>query len=310
MAIAVLVLAAAGVAAFGWALFRKAVIRREGSHDPEEALRRRARRCGIDPSPMLRSAQWLRSQSVRTVTMESFDALALTADCLAAEGTPRGRVLLFHGYRSGPLQDFPMAARELHRMGYDLILVDQRCHGRSQGKYIGFGTLEQRDCRDWIDWANRRYGAELPLFLYGVSMGATTVLMAAGEELPGNVKGVVADCGFTSAGDILRHELKTLMHLPAFPMLWVVNGINRLLAGWSFFERSTLDAMETIRLPVLFVHGGRDHFVPTDMTRRNFEACRSEKRLFLVEGADHGMSFAVDPEGYVRELTRFLKKYE
>ncbi|MBU5625993.1 alpha/beta hydrolase [Oscillibacter sp. MSJ-2] len=310
MGIAALALAAAGLAAFGWALFRKAVIRREDVRDPAETLCRRARRCGVDPMPMLQAARWLQSQSVRTVAMEGFDGLTLTADCLMAEGPSRGWVLLFHGYRSGPIQDFCMIAPELHRMGYDLLLVDQRSHGRSQGRYIGFGTLEQRDCRDWIDWVNRCFGAEQPIYLYGVSMGATTVLMAAGAELPGNVKGVVADCGFTSAGEILRHELKTLMHLPAFPMLWVVNGINRLLAGWSFFERSTLEAMKTIRVPVLFVHGGRDHFVPRDMTRRNFEACRSEKRLLFVEGADHGMSFAVDPEGYSRELARFMKNCE
>lgn len=305
LGILIIALAAAlGIAAI--ALFRKAVVRRQPARTPEESARGHARRFGLAEEPLVEGVRWIGAQNWEEVSIESFDGLRLRGRYLPAEG--KRRAILFHGYRSSAEQDFCLGAPLFHALGYDILLVDQRCHGGSEGTYIGFGTLERYDCRAWAEEANRRWG-EVPTVLAGISMGATTVLMAAGGPLPGNVKAILADCGFTSARDILRHELRTLMHLPAFPFLPLAGGLNRLLAGWGFGDYSTLTAMETNTLPVLFVHGGDDNFVPTEMSRENYAACRAEKELLIIPGADHGMSFAVDGARCRAALEAFLHRW-
>lgn len=293
----------------GGAVFRKVMVRRKDQSDPQPALIRNARRCGVDPAPLLQGADWVRSQKGIPLTIESREGLRLCGTYLKAQGVSRGRILLFHGYRSSCAQDFCLSAPWLHQMDYDLLMVDQRAHGKSEGRYIGFGTLERWDCLLWTAEMNRRFGDAVPTFLMGVSMGATTVLLASGEQLPGNIRGVVADCGFTSAREILRYQLKKRTGLPPFPMVGVVGLINRAVAKWRLDGCSTVEALERETVPVLFLHGGGDEFVPPEMTRRNYQACRSEKELLMVEGAEHAMSFAVDPDACRRAVGGFLRRY-
>lgn len=281
-------------------LLRKAVCR--GSEFPEEqALEGWEHRLGVDTAPLRANLAWFRAQPLQMVTLRSFDGLKLTADYLPVEGESRGRMLLFHGYRGG-VRDFSGAIRYYHEAGFDLLVPDQRAHGRSEGQYIGFGVLERRDCRDWVEEANRRFGGDEPTLLAGISMGATTVLMAAGEPFPENVRGIIADCGFTSPEEIITYQMRRLEHLPRWPLYPLTAALARLLAGYGFRDCSTVEAMEQATLPVLFVHGGADTFVPPEMTERNYAACRAEKQLLLVPGAGHGMGFVADGAGYRREL--------
>ena len=249
---------------------------------------------------------WYRAREKETVTAVSFDGLRLTADWLTADGPSRGRVLLFHGYHGG-LEDFSASLRHYHELGFDLLIPDQRAHHRSEGRFIGFGVLERRDCQTWAEEADRRWGAA-PTFLVGVSMGASTVLMASGYELPEDVRGIVADCGFTSPKAIVTNVLHRQLHLPMTPFYPVVNGLFRLLAGYGLSDDSTVTAMTRNRLPVLFVHGGADGFVPPEMTLQTYNACRAEKDLLLVSGAGHGRSYLVDMPGYQRKLDAFLAR--
>lgn len=221
---------------------------------------------------------------------------------------PIGRILLFHGYRSMAETDFACAMEIYHSFGYELILIDQRAHGRSGGNWIGFGVLEQKDCLAWIHYVNDKFGA-IPTFLNGVSMGATTVLMALGNLMPQNVRGVIADCGFTSPKEIIRHVMKRKLFLPSPILLPILSLFSKIFAGYYFGEYSTVDALRKAAVPVLFIHGTEDRFVPPAMTLQNYEACVCEKELLLVEGAGHGTSYLQDQERVEKTIAAFLKKH-
>ena len=221
---------------------------------------------------------------------------------------PKGRMILFHGYRSIAENDFGAVMSFYYSMGYELILVDQRAHGKSSGLWIGFGILERYDCKAWVQYLNSEYGA-IPTFLSGISMGCSTVLMATGLELPKNVCGILADCGFTSPKEIIAHVMRRKLHLPLEFLMPALSLFSKIFAGYYFGEYSALDAMKTNRLPILFIHGKEDHYVPVEMTVRNYEACISEKKLILVDGAGHGTSYLQDKETVEEAIRLFLKKH-
>lgn len=221
---------------------------------------------------------------------------------------PKGRLFLFHGYRSIAENDFGAVMNFYYDLGYELVLVDQRACGKSGGLWIGFGVLECHDCKAWIEYLNQNYGI-LPTFLSGVSMGCATVLMATGLELPPNVCGIIADCGFTSPKEIIAHVMKRKIHLPVHFLMPMLSLFSKIFAGYYFGEYSTVDAMKKNKIPVVFIHGKEDHFVPMEMTIQNYEACIAEKKLLLVDGAGHGTSFLQDKETIENEIRNFLKKY-
>ena len=259
-------------------------------------------------APRMKEAQaYIRAHTREKVKLTSFDGLELAALYLPVE-RPRGTVIAFHGYRSLATIDFALEVEFLHRLGYDVLLPYQRSHGESQGKYITYGVKERFDCRDWARYAAQRFGEDKPLFLMGISMGAATVLMASGLELPGNTRGIVADCGFTTPWDIMAHVARRDYRLPPFPLLYLLDGLARLRAGFRLKGADTRKALERNRIPVLFLHGEEDGFVPLSMTEENFAACRAEKRLYTVPGAGHAQSFGVDPEGCKRVLREFLER--
>lgn len=212
--------------------------------------------------------------------------------------------LMFHGYRSNAVRDFSGGiTREIER-GWNLLLVDQRAHGQSEGRYLSFGVMERYDCLDWINWANDRFGVQTPIVLAGISMGAATVLMAAGLPLPANVRGVLADCGYSSPRDIIRSVMRT-MHCPGFiyPLLRLGG---RLYGGFDIDSASPEAALRDCRVPVLLVHGEDDRFVPCEMSRRNWAACSADKTLLTIPGAGHGLSYLIDKARYEAVLTEFL----
>lgn len=238
--------------------------------------------------------------------MQSFDGLSLVAEYIpAAVPTPR-TLLCIHGYTSTGRREFSPVARALREAGYNLILPDGRAHGQSEGEYVGFGATDQRDCLAWAYEAQRRI-PRCQLALYGISMGAATVLLAGGSEaLPACVRGIVEDCGYTSAADEFRHQVRTLAHVPPWPLLPLTNRVCRRKAGYDYREANALAAVRRIRVPVLFIHGEEDAFVPTWMGRALYEACAAPKQLWLVPGARHAMSYAVAHKEYVRRLCAFL----
>lgn len=251
------------------------------------------------------SHAWLSAHNAREVTIRSRDGLTLHGLWVPAQ-EPKGTILFAHGYRSTYLVDFGPALGFYHGLGMNLLIPDQRSHGKSQGKYITFGVRESEDMLAWIEFHNREYGS-FPLILSGMSMGASTVLYLADRNLPDNVRGMIADCGFTSPKEILASVYKKVTHLPASPSLFVTELFARALVGFSLTEKDTRVTLKNSRIPVLMVHGTGDTFVPCDMSRQGYAACSGEKELLLVEGAEHGVSFLVDRERYREAILRFLK---
>lgn len=255
---------------------------------------------------ILAGAQWFRDQEPETVELRARDGLKLVGWFLPAEEA-RGTLLLVHGYRSSPFCDFGAIFEFYHSLGWNILAVCQRAHGESEGRYITFGVKERFDVCDWALYLADRFGPEHRIVLNGVSMGSASVLMALATPLPDNVKGVIADCGFTSPYDQFAHLLQR-KGIPRQPMMALVQLYARLFAGFSFRACSTVDALRQSRLPVLFVHGEQDTLVPVRFTVENYGACAGEKRLITVPEAGHATSYIFAAPRYQAALREFLDR--
>jgi len=255
--------------------------------------------------------QWLKDHDSRDVYITSEDGLKLHGLWVRADN-PVGTVLLVHGYRSTKLVDFALAFDAYHNLGLNLLIPDQRSHGRSEGKYITFGVKESKDMLGWLEYHNRQLGS-WDIILSGMSMGAATVLYMADMPLPENVRGIIADCGFSSPADIIKKVFQSTVHLPAVPSIWVADLCARIFAGFSLYEKSSLSSLKKNALPILLVHGKADDFVPCEMSKKAYDICTGNKRLLLVEGAKHGVSFLADHDAYNKEvewlMSTALRKY-
>lgn len=250
------------------------------------------------------SHNWLIDHNAQDIYTNSIDKLRLHGWWVPADN-PVGTVLLVHGYRSTPLIDFGFVFDFYHSRGFNLLIPQQRSHGESQGSFITFGVKESEDMLAWIRLHNQRFGVN-PMLLSGISMGASTVLYLADRKLPDNVKGIVADCGFTSPKDIITEVYKGVIRLPAIPTLWAVEFFTRVFAKFSLTEKDSRKSLANSRLPILLIHGKDDGFVPCSMSRDNYNACSGVKNILLVDGAEHGLSFVVDTEGYTKAVDAFI----
>lgn len=241
-----------------------------------------------------------------TVTVLSDDGLTLKGHLYTCPN-PKRIIVAMHGWRSNWQNDFGSTVQFYNRLGSVMLYADQRGQNDSDGDYIGFGVHERFDCLKWVEFVRARYGDRLPIYLLGVSMGATTVLMASGLELPQSVKGIIADCGFTSPKDIWDHIMSNNLHLNGKLAYPVVNLMCKKVAQFDGEECSTLDALKNNTRPVLFIHGSNDNFVPIKMTFDNYLACTAKKQLLIVPGAGHGMSYITDPNAYKKAVRDFFK---
>ncbi|MBE6728883.1 MAG: alpha/beta hydrolase [Ruminococcaceae bacterium] len=258
---------------------------------------------------MLKAAAELEKESFENVEIESFDGVKLVGHWYCPEN-PKRVIVAMHGWRSGWSQDFGVIAPFWHKNDCAVLYAEQRAQGNSEGEYMGFGLLERYDCFEWVKWVDERTNGELPVYMCGVSMGATTVLMASGFELPESVKGIIADCGFTSPHAIWKHVAQNNLKIPYGLMSAVVNDICKRKIQSASDGYSCTEALNNCTVPVLFVHGTDDKFVPIEMTYENYKACTAPKRLFVVPGAAHGMSYFVDKTGYENITKEFFKEYD
>ena len=249
------------------------------------------------------ASQWLRDHHAEDVETVSHDGVKLTGKWVRA-ANPIGTVILFHGYHSHYLSDFGGIFQRYHDWGLNLLMVRQRAHGDSEGKYITFGVNERLDALRWVEFHNRVHGMD-NVYLSGLSMGSSTVMFAAGEQLPPNVRGITADCGFTSPREILV-KVANGMGLPGSLMVPGVCLWARLLAGANLLECNSRQTLARAKVPVLFIHGTADDFVPCWMGQESYDACASEKSIYLVEGAGHGMAYLCDKERIRAALNGFF----
>lgn len=250
--------------------------------------------------------QQIRQMPHEDVEITSFDGLKLRGRFYEyAPGAPVE--LLLHGYRGTSEQDMAGGVLRCHLVGHSALLIDQRASGRSEGKVITFGIHESKDCHSWIEYVQQRFGPQRKVILCGISMGAATVLMAAGKPLPPSVVGVLADCGFTSPREIIRKVIRQL-HLPPALMYPFVRLGARVFGGFDLEEDTPLAAMSRCQVPVIFFHGEADDFVPCEMSRQNFDACSGVKKLVTVPGAGHGLCYFVQPEEYLQAVRDFFRE--
>ena len=254
-------------------------------------------------------AEEVKALPTRPVSIQNSEGMTLKAHYYPA-ANPKRLLILVHGWHSEWYKDFCASAPFFHESDCDLLMIEQRCHGESDGKYISYGVKERYDILDWLTWAETHL-PRLPVYLCGLSMGATTVLMAAGLPIEGRVRGIVADCGYTSPHDIIQTTLKKTLKGASSPTLFAVEMNCRIKGNFRMDEYSALDAMaQNTNIPVLFIHGDADDFVPCVMTLENFEACQAPKEIFIVPGAGHGLAYVVDPEGYKKRVLNFFAKYD
>lgn len=235
--------------------------------------------------------------------IRSFDGLTLRGRLyLYAPDAPVE--IMFHGYRGTAARDLSGGVARARLLGHSALLVDQRGSPGSEGRVITFGVREWRDCLAWIEHVIGQLG-DVPIILTGISMGAATVLNAAAHPLHRNVVGVLADCGYTSPKAIIMKILRQL-HLPAGMLYPLLRLGARLYGGFDPEEITPVGSLQHCALPVIFFHGEADSFVPCTMSRENYAACPSRKRLVIVPGAGHGLSYPADPERYLNEMRDFF----
>ena len=250
---------------------------------------------------------WLKSTGAN-VFLTSEDDLQLRAQRVKQGNDTHRWVILCHGYRSSGDSMAEQASMFFQR-GFSVLVPDARGHGESEGDAIGMGWLERRDI---VGWASSIAAADpdAEIILYGVSMGGTTVMMASGEaDLPRHVKLIIEDCGYTSVLDEFREQLNQQFGLPPFPLLYVTSGISKLKAGYFFGEASAVEQLKKCQLPILFIHGEEDTFVPYSMLDELYAAAAGPKEKLSVPGATHGAASKEDPEVYWTTIDRFIAQH-
>lgn len=237
------------------------------------------------------------------VFIRSHDGLTLSGMYYhVAEDAPLQ--IQFHGYRGSPIRDFCGGNKLARGMGHNTLVIDQRGLGKSGGHTITFGVKERLDCLAWVHYATERW-TKTDIFLSGVSMGATTVLMAGGLELPAQVKGVIADCPFASPEEIIAKVCRDMRIPPALALPFIRLGA-RIFGGFNLRAADAAEAVKHAKIPMLILHGEDDRFVPCEMSERIQRANPAMVRRFTFPGAGHGLSYLVDAQRYERLTKEFI----
>lgn len=251
------------------------------------------------------AAQWF--DGGQRTTLISEDGLNLNAYYFPQAESHRYAVVC-HGY-GGNAAQMAGSAMQFYEMGCSVLMPDARAHGESEGDYYGMGWLERKDLLGWIDQLVSA-DPDAQIVLFGISMGGATVMMTAGEQLPEQVKCIIEDCGYTSVWDEFSLQLQTLFGMPEFPLLYTADLVCRLRAGYGFQEASSVEQLKKAEVPMLFIHGEEDTFVPYSMLDQVYDACAStEKERLSIPGAGHGAASSVEPELYWNTVESFMNKY-
>lgn len=250
---------------------------------------------------------WIKEQPLELIEVKAHDGLTLRGHYLPPLVPSDRVVILVHGY-GGVGTDLAGFAYLYHQAGFHVMMPDNRGHGKSEGNYIGFGWHDREDCLRWTEYLIARLGQESSIFLHGVSMGGATVLMTSGEVLPPQIKGIISDCAYTSVNAVLAYQMKRMYRLPHFPFLAMTSLLTKLKAGYFFSEASALKQVKRATVPILFLHGGADTFVPTSMVYELYQACPTEKELVVIPNAAHAMAYFEDPDTYDTVVERFVRR--
>ena len=236
----------------------------------------------------------------------SFDGLKLCGKFYEYEKNAPIEIM-FHGYRGCAERDLSGGVQRCFKLGHSALIVEQRASGKSEGNVISFGINEHRDALKWAEFAAEYFGGEAKLILTGISMGAATVLMTADKALPKNVIGILADCGYTSAKDIIKIVIKGMKLPPNLAYPFVKLGA-RLYGHFNLDEDSPIKAVKNAKVPIIYFHGKADTFVPCYMSEQNFAATASEKAIYIMDDAGHGLAYPSHPQEYLAAVADFFHK--
>lgn len=253
-----------------------------------------------------RIQEWFKSCGKKEF-MFSFDKLKLNSYVIKNRTNSDKWVIVCHGYNGSAIKQCENAIN-FYNCGFNLIIPDARGHGKSEGEYIGLGWHDRLDILKYIDRIIRE-NPNAKIILYGCSMGASTVLMTAGEEIPKNVKAVVADCGYSSAWNELSYQLKKFLYLPSFPFLNFMSFITKIKAGYKLQDADAVKQIKKCKIPVLIIHGSKDKFVPTKMADVLYDAATCQKEKLIIQNAAHVQSSVVNPTLYQTTINNFIEKY-
>ena len=253
---------------------------------------------------------WVNGQDFERLTLTSHDGLELSGYYLPAAEPTNKLVVLTHGYL-GNAKQMGLFGQHYHKdLGYNIFMPDARGHGKSEGNYYGFGWPDRLDLIDWTDLLVEKLGADIEVAYHGLSMGAATVLMASGvEKIPSQVKAIIADSPYQSVYQLFAYQMNRMFYLPAFPLLDSTSMLTKIRAGYSFRQASALNEVEKTDVPILYIHGENDSFVPAEMAKELYQNTSSDKDILLIPNANHGESFALAEEQYKSKINHFLDRY-
>ncbi len=255
----------------------------------------------------IKAVELLKKREHESVYTQSHDKLKLAGTYFTVD-EPLGTVICAHGFKSTGMWTFAGFADYMLNNRFNVLIISQRACAESEGKYITYGIEERYDILKWIDFINNKTSANEQIILAGVSLGASTVVMASGFQLEKNVKAIIADCGYISPKTILKRVVKYNYHIPCFPLLNIAIFIMKLLSHVDINKYSTTEALKENTIPIFFVHGDSDKFVPVENSITNYETAVCAKELFIVKGADHTQCFMSATKEYEEKMSNFLKR--
>ncbi len=267
--------------------------------------------------PTLKSkplCEWSDSVRRRHILRDTFIVSQATGDSihawyLRADSATADVAVLVHGYTDNALLMGNVARIYDRHLHYNIILPDLHYHGLSEGEYVQMGWKDRLDVLQWCALADSLFGGNTRQVLHGVSMGAATVMSVSGETLPKYITCFVEDCGYTSVWDEFQGEMKKQFSLPPFPILYLTSWLCKAQNGWSFTEASPLRQVAKCNRPMLFIHGDKDTFVPTEMVYRLYAAKRGLKQLWIAKGSGHAKAYIDHPAEYSAKVCNFVMEY-
>lgn len=249
------------------------------------------------------------NQALKDTFIYSPDHVKLHAYYVASSRPTAKTAVIVHGYTDNAIRMMMIGYLYNKKLDFNILLPDLRDTGLSGGNAIQMGWLDRKDVTQWMEVANRIYGDSTSMVVHGISMGAATTMMVSGEPQPDYVKCFVEDCGYTSVWDQFSKELKEQFGLPQFPLMYTADWLCQLEYGWGFKEASALKQVARCHLPMFFIHGDKDDYVPTWMVYKLYEAKPQPKALWIVPEADHAHSYLFNTEEYTQKVKAFVDKY-
>lgn len=270
----------------------------------DEKIRLRDPEC-IDVRDMLRKLPY------ELITITGYRGLKVCGYFYKRAENNTKLVILSHGWQGQAMRDCVLYSKfYFERNDFDILILSHMGHFPSEGKYIGFGACDGYNIKLWTDEVNRLWPNKYDVYLHGVSMGAHAVMMSTKYSLHPSVKAIIEDCGFISGYEEMSHVCRNKYHLPAYHVMSFVRLWAKLFVKYDCKKENTIDALKNTKLPILFIHGNDDYFVPTSMTIKNYENYEGPKELLLIDKATHARSYRVEPEKYIEKVVNFCYKYE